>query len=279
MDLPLTKTVETALEKPATTIGDLINGIMLAIFTPLLKYNVRKEAEIQNYKQLILNEVSRIPKENLIEPPLNIIGPAIEASKFYIENDEIRGMFAKLIASSMNSETANMAHPAFIEVIKQLSPFDAHNLKLFSSKRNYPIVKYNIADKNNNSVDISNHIFLGNSNCRDFDLLATSLSNLYRSGLLFLTYRRHVMDDSLYSPFTETQLYQNIQAILSLEDDTQKQTLISSFTLVDIKRFSVLAIEKGIVETTPLGINFIKVCLPNSETEVGEPHLNKNSTT
>ncbi|WP_412095180.1 Abi-alpha family protein, partial [Bacillus haynesii] len=55
-----------------------------------------------------------MPEENLVEPPLHIIGPTIEASKFYFESDELRSMFSNLIAASIDSETINKTHPAFV---------------------------------------------------------------------------------------------------------------------------------------------------------------------
>ena len=42
-------------------------------------------------------------------------------------------MFANLIASSMNSDKTELAHPTFVDIIKQLSPFDAQFLAQISS--------------------------------------------------------------------------------------------------------------------------------------------------
>lgn len=261
MDFPLAKTVDKAMEKPATTVGNVINGIMLAIFSPLVKYNVRKEVEIENYKQQILIEVSKIPEEKLVEPPLNIIGPALEASKFYIEDDELKAMFAKLIASSMNEDTAKKAHPSFIEIIKQLSPLDAQNLKLFALQGVRPIATYRIVDQSKNGVDLKTCVFLSNSNCSDLDLIAGSLTNLSRLGLLEITYQNFLVEESLYQPFEETPFYANTKAILSIKDVAQRQELISKFVTVDLTKYSDIDIEKGLVKTTPLGKIFIGVCL------------------
>ncbi len=116
-----TKPIENILEKPSLTFGNALDGVFKFVFSPILKYQIKKEYELQNYKEQIHNNVSLIPQENLIDPPLNIVGPALEASKFYIDAKEIRSMFAKLISSSMDNRVNNFAHPSFIEIIKQLS--------------------------------------------------------------------------------------------------------------------------------------------------------------
>jgi hypothetical protein len=44
------------------------------------KKRALREQDLNDYKSKIANEVIKIPPENLKEPELNIIGPAMEAS-------------------------------------------------------------------------------------------------------------------------------------------------------------------------------------------------------
>lgn len=126
--------VDNALEEPAREIGDFLGNIFFSVFSPInfpmKKYRIKKEIELRQYEEDIKTELSRVEKQNLIEPKLNIVGPALEASKYYISSTEHRKMFAKLIASSMDKEKTNLVHPAFTEIIKQMSPLDA---KLFQT--------------------------------------------------------------------------------------------------------------------------------------------------
>lgn len=75
-----------------------------------------------------------ISPEKILAPPLNVIGVAIESAKYQIEDEHLREMFANLIVNSMNSDKTDLAHPAFVEIIKQLSPFDAQFLMQISDK-------------------------------------------------------------------------------------------------------------------------------------------------
>ena len=42
-----------------------------------------------------------------------------------MDNIQLRDMYAELLAHAMNSETVDNVHPTFVEIIKQMSPFDA----------------------------------------------------------------------------------------------------------------------------------------------------------
>ncbi len=99
--------LDNAVSPPAKEIGKTLANIFYTIFSSI-NYNVEKlkikhAKNLEKYAVDIQNELNTIPEENLVEPKLSIIGPTLEASKFYIEEEAIRKMFAKLIASSVNS--------------------------------------------------------------------------------------------------------------------------------------------------------------------------------
>ena len=94
------------------------------------KQQLRFGNQLKNFKQELENSTSNIQEENLQEPKMSIVGPALEASKYYFDEKEIRDMFVKLIASSMDSTYNGLVQHSFVEIIKQLSPYDA---KLFAS--------------------------------------------------------------------------------------------------------------------------------------------------
>ncbi|WP_267814141.1 Abi-alpha family protein [Staphylococcus aureus] len=57
--------------------------------------------------------MSSVPENNLQEPQFSLLGPALEASKFYISEKTLSNMFAKLIASSMD-DRKKLINPPFI---------------------------------------------------------------------------------------------------------------------------------------------------------------------
>ena len=154
-----------------------------------LEYYEKNKALIHenNFKQYlaeISNAVESVPEEKLVEPKLDIVGPAIEASKYYISNEEIRNMFVKLIGSSINLDTTNQVHHSFVEIIKQLSPLDASNLRVLSKSDQYPMSSYKVIVGDDNSFRILRPIlWLYAESNKNIDLNAVSITNLVRLGL------------------------------------------------------------------------------------------------
>ena len=137
--------VEDIVRPTSKSIGEnlglMVDGVMGWLGYWGKKQQVKREIYLNEYKKKIAQEVSEVPTEKLIEPSLRIVGPAIEASKYFIEETECRDMFAKLIGSSCNNDKANRVHPLFPEIIKQLSPLDAKFISIFCRENTYPAVE------------------------------------------------------------------------------------------------------------------------------------------
>ncbi|EGE26893.1 hypothetical protein EA1_04602, partial [Moraxella catarrhalis O35E] len=84
---------------------------------------------IQAMQNNIQTGIEKIPANALKDPNVAIIGPALEASRFHMNEENIREMFANLIVSAMDERKDGQMHHAFVEIIKSLSPLDAKNLK------------------------------------------------------------------------------------------------------------------------------------------------------
>ena len=61
-----------------------------------------------------------------------------------MNEDEIREMFEKLIINSFDNRKIEKIHPSFSDIIQQMSPIDAQNLKCFSVGENLPICEIRI---------------------------------------------------------------------------------------------------------------------------------------
>lgn len=149
---------------------------------------VKKEADLENYKQLILKELTPIKEENIQSPQLSILGPALEASSYYIEEEDLRKMFAKLIASTFDKTKNKTTHVSFVEVIKQLSAYDAKllkEIKIAETYPSFPIVSLlgDVNDMEQSFKIIKNLVFVIGP-YDDLDLNEFSISNLIRLGIL-----------------------------------------------------------------------------------------------
>lgn len=82
----------------------------------------------QGYAQEIVNTVSRIPQDKKITPKLSTYSTITESLK-YMDEKEKRLLFANLIASAMNRDTANAHQDAFVKIIEQLNKNDIEVLQ------------------------------------------------------------------------------------------------------------------------------------------------------
>jgi len=61
-------------------------------------------------------------------PPMSVAGPLLLNMAFSSEEPDLREMYAKLLASSMDRAMSAAAHPSFVALIQQLAPAEARIL-------------------------------------------------------------------------------------------------------------------------------------------------------
>ncbi len=235
------------LHPTSKSIGDnlglLVDGVMGWLGYWGQKQAIKREIYLIEYKEEIEEAIRRRKEENLIEPQIRIVGPAIEASKFYIEDKDFRKMFAELIASSCDEETEQLVHPSFPEMIKQLSSMDAKLLQLFVQKKTLPCVKF-FSENSDNTVTPYRHLVIDLSECshsfnqNDELCFTQSIDNLIRLGILRLN--SEIIELSYdYANFKEHWYYKVAEAGCDGN--------------IKIKRYRL--------ELTELGENFKRCCL------------------
>lgn len=241
-----TEPLNQLLVPVASSAGKTLQDVWELVFGGFGNYVDKKRAvrlkSLEDFKASLENHVASIPHDQLCEPPLSIVGPALDASKYYFEEPEIREMFARLIASSMNSQKSDSVHPSFSEIIRQMSPLDAQNLTYFT--RPLPIVEYRQGKQINYGFTvILRNVFLENPNEQDLNKQSISLASLARLGLINIDYDHWLSDENVYSRFEKTDVYQALKTQLSNSVKIQPH------------------MQKGLAIPTPLGTQFIEVCL------------------
>ncbi|MUG44937.1 DUF4393 domain-containing protein [Paenibacillus woosongensis] len=254
--VPVDKLAYNALEKPTTELGEGLGNLFWLVFSPIHAARASLEPRIKQFRQNLENKLSTIPPENLVESPLNIAGPALEAAKYYIEHESIREMFAKLIASSMDNRIQNRAHPSFIEIIKQLSPFDAENLQfLFDNQGKFGIINIDVdtkhpATKRRGSTTVAfNTLPFPKLDATNQSSYLASIENLERLKIIEITYERYYLEDLKYKIFETHQFCQAVR------------DMIGSAVMSDGSEIISIQDKKGIWEFTSFGKNFTRCCL------------------
>lgn len=213
---------------------------------------LKKKAEMEIYIEIFKNQfktsLNEIPEENKQEPKNSIVWPALETSIFYLEEEEYRKMFTKLITSACDNRKNNEIHTCFLEIIKQMDPLDAKIIKAFKIQSQQPIVKFRYVLKDNSYNTYLTNSFLINT-IDDISHNSSSITNLERLGLVSIDYGSWFTDDRYYEKFENHPQYREIK------NSVKKEYFITN------KGPSDFQYQKGLVSLTPLGEDFIKVCI------------------
>lgn len=192
---PATKNLGQALGTLSSTLNVLLAPFSWAVYG----FN-----QIDSLVKSKLEEkLSNTPLENLREPEPNIVIPAYEALRYTLDKENLREMYINLISNSMKIDTANYVHPAFVEVIKQFSFFDAELLeKLFgTSFTPIPKVKVRIqkSQYDNTGFDLYDSII--SNNFYDFHYTIKyniSLDNLERLKIIKVHDNNQLLNENEY---------------------------------------------------------------------------------
>lgn len=243
---------DDALKASAQETGKALSRIprlINAVLAPLDIWILNKEYNIEETKKLIAKRLENVDPGKIVPPEPYVAVPALQAISYSMNSKELRNMYANLLANSMNSDTKDSVHPSFVEVIKQLSPFDATLLNSFSRNINtsYPIVKtrFDISESNNEGIDYKKHIVdpsLGIS-LNNSEKYAISIDNLIRLHLIEVNYTSHLADVSTYSGIQNSDIIKFI-----------KET-------VSDPKYTFCNILNGVLTISDLGKSFIKNCV------------------
>jgi hypothetical protein len=117
---PAAKEVGTALQTMAKTVH-----IALAPVSAL----VWGYDQIKDWVQrTVAEKLKDVPPEEIVPPRVAVAGPTIEALRFAAEEPTMRELYANLLATSMTAKRQGKAHPAYVDIIRQLEVIDVHVL-------------------------------------------------------------------------------------------------------------------------------------------------------
>jgi hypothetical protein len=182
---PLAKQAGKALE----TIGRTVN----AALSPIKVLVSSIEWLEEDVEKRLTQNLKEIPQERIQTPHPTIAGPALEALRFAVNEPSLRDLFINLLSTSMDVETAYKAHPAFVEIIRQLTPDEARVIEFFVNQRALPLISINAyADDGKTLVGVLRHFSLigKQANCVCPELVPSYLDNLSRLGIVEILHGR-----------------------------------------------------------------------------------------
>ena len=228
LELPnetIDKMYDDAVHPAASEAGKFagrIPRLINAALAPLDCWILEREHHIEKTKQLLEENLKNKNPEKIVTPEPYVAVPAIQAISYAMNSDELRTLYANLLAKSIYLDTKDSVHPAFTEIIKNLSPVDC---SVFNSimKTNYQEIacyEMRVGTIGNTSY----HVAFQYITPFTFDSLysiASSIDNLSRCNLINPSDFRFD-DDSYYLKIRETQPFKDIVSLYSNNPNNQE---------------------------------------------------------
>jgi len=157
------------------------------------------------------------------------------------DSEELRNMYSNLLAASMNADTKWNVHPAYVDIIKQLTPDEAKLLRVLQTRKLFPVihVKQYMIDKKSYH-DIAQNVSTLEKHCDCPRRIYSYLNNLNRLGLINIDYSTYCTYDGAYD-----------------ELDSRFADLKAEWE----SKGGELRILHGLIELTAFGRDFSKTCI------------------
>lgn len=231
----------------AQATGQLVSFIPRTIrvwFGKWEKWIINGEYAIKETEKLLEKKLENISPEKIVEPEPYVAIPAIQQLSYSLDSEELREMYANLLASSMNKDTKTNVHPSYVDIIKQLCPDEAKILKYLSNKGSQPLIDIHLNKPNNSGFETVVHNFstIAELVCENQKDIFSYLDNLERLKFIQVYDNIFLMDNEVYKPLEE---HPDIKRIMNLS----------------VNKGESYEIRRHLFELTAFAKNFIKVCL------------------
>lgn len=257
IDKPVKSMLNPLAKEIGSTLSDLLFVVTGQLHFKVAKQQAQYDHDLEVFRKELDEKVGSKPAEVLREPELQVVGHALDAAKYCLQETQISEMFQNLIANAADTRYQKDVHPSFAAIISQLSPLDAENLALFLDSEQHPIVEYRLVNLDESYKVFFADYFIANPNMTSIDdmvLQAASLGSLVRQGLLEISYTTYITAPDAYLPFYKTGTFSSMESLIIPPPPGGFRRPDDDSTVVKAD------FEKGLVRLTPLGKSFLKVC-------------------
>lgn len=240
---------EDAAQPTMKAVGNIIALIPQAIDIALEKprlWVAERQYNFERTKDLLAKKLKGASPENIVPPENYVAVPALQQISYCFDSDELRDMYANLLATSMQKDKRWNVHPAFVDIIKQLTPDEAKLLKALpkTTTELLPIidVKAKLRDKDEFYTIYMNYSNIADKICEYPQKICTYLNNLERLKLIELDKSIFITNESFY-------------------DRLKQNPFIKEMTSKPLPDNSDYDYQKGVLRLTSFGLDFIETCI------------------
>ncbi len=202
-------------------------------------------------EERVAHKLRDVPPDRIRPPNPNVAGPALEALRYTGHDEDLREMYANLLAATLDAATAKTAHPAFVDIIKNMAPDEAKIMRLFAASNINPLidVRRHLSAPSGYVILIRNYGRLGEkAGCNHPDLLGAYVDNLCRLGLLEIPHGISLSDGQRYAEL------ENSDEVLAIKSDPNPVG-------------SSVSCERKAIQLTTFGEQFCAACVLEKPSE------------
>lgn len=244
------------IAKPTGELVGLVPRAIRAALAPVEKWVLEREYNVAETKKLLEEKLKNIPPEQIEAPEAYIAVPALQNISYCMDNDELRDMYANLLANSMTSIVKNGVHPGFVDIIKQLSPDEAKILRYFATENVIPTITLRYENNDGSGISVvKNFSNVGElTQCENQYTVNKYFDNLNRLGL--------VESSEVMSSLTDKTLYE------PLKKHSYIKTRIAD-SVVKKAGFEKYEIKEEYMSITDYGREFCNICISKTRITQG----------
>lgn len=198
----------------------------------------------------VAERLRNVPPENIVTPKPNVAGPALESLRYTGHESSLSDLYANLLAAAMDKATASGAHPAFVEIIKQLTPDEARLVGLFVHHIPFPLLdvrwdyKSPTDEKSGGQEVLVNFSLLGAQAEVEFPhLTPTYIDNLCRLGLAEIPTMFKYTAKGVYEPLESASEVQNAKSQIEGNPELRCSLLRKGLRVTELgKQFSRICV-------------------------------------
>lgn len=204
-DNPQVKEAAGNLGYTAVTLTKTINNVLVPLAAINFAFDKARDYFSGKFQQEIAEKAESIPPEHIVEPKASIAGPTLQGLAFTHEEPNLKEMYLNLLATAMDGRSASTAHPAFVEIIKQLDSEDARLVRgALQSPSAIPIVQIHRKLKDGTGYQVLAQHLLNLTDTTtgapvEDPQLPAMIDNWIRLGLVEVAYDKHLTDPAKYA--------------------------------------------------------------------------------
>lgn len=198
-------------------------------------FGIGMEYFVDTFPQEMAAKIANIPDEYLVTPPASIAVPTLQGLSYTFEEPDLKELYLNLLATASDDRRADQAHPAFADIIKQLT---ANEAKLLSEtlRTNAAVIarlKDERSDPPGSVVLLMSHLLPlldATGKPREEPQAPVWVDNWQRLGLVNVSYDQYLPGDGRYDWVQERPEYAQVADrpdVTSLTFD--KGTIIATY--------------------------------------------------